>query len=188
METGLHQVVCQAHSNIAHKGRDKYINPNCSIHEEQKSITSGQKQPVLAPIQARGCRTHVQMDLMDLRNVPCRCSCHRKHDWILHMIDHFTKYSWLYPLKNKQAEDALQCLSQLRWQFGFPQKIHTDNGREFKNSLKSQFCKNNGIAQLQGAPRKPSTQGSVERNYQTVKQNIRNILKEKKKVKIIGVR
>ena len=103
----------------------------------------------------------------------------RKHNWILHMIDHFTKYSWLYPLKNKEAEDVLECLSQFCWQFGFPQKIHTDNGREFKNSLMSQCCKN-GIAQLHGAPRKPSTQGLVERNNQTVKQNIRNLLKEKK--------
>ena len=58
--------------------------------------------------------------------------------------------------------------------------IHTENGREFKNSLMSQFCKNNGITELHGAPRKPSTQGLVERNNQTVKQNIRNILKEKK--------
>ena len=27
------------------------------------------------------------------------------------MIDHFTKYLWLYALKNKQAEDVLECLS-----------------------------------------------------------------------------
>ena len=118
------------------------------------------------------------MDLMHLRNLPCTCSCHRKHNCILHMhmIDHFTKYSWVYPLKNKQPEDILECMSQFCWQFGFPQKIHTDNGREFKNSLISQFCKNNGITQLHVAPRKPSTKGLVERNNQTVKQNIRNIL------------
>ena len=84
----------------------------CSIYEEQKSITSRQKQPLLAPIQARGFLTHLQMALMDLRNLPCTCSCNRKHNWILHMIDLFTKYSWLYPLKNKQAEDVLKCLSQ----------------------------------------------------------------------------
>ena len=145
----LHQVLCQAHSNIAHKGRDKmdkYIKRNyesvsqeviqpfvslCSIHEEQKSITRRQKQPVLATIQARGFLTNLQMELMDLRNLPCACSCHRKHSWILHMTDHFTKYSWLYPLKSKQAEEVLECPSQFCWQFGFPQKIHTDNGREF---------------------------------------------------------
>ena len=75
----LHQVICQTHSNIAHDGRDKmdkYIKQNyesvvsqeviqifvshCSIHEEQKSITSRQKQPVLAPIQAREYLTHLQ--------------------------------------------------------------------------------------------------------------------------------
>ena len=48
----------------------------------------------------RGFLTHLQMDLMDLRNLPCTCSCHRRHNWILHMIDHETKYSWLYPSKN----------------------------------------------------------------------------------------
>ena len=46
--------------------------------------------------------------------------------------------------------------------------------------LMSQFCKNNGTTQLHGAPRKPSTQGLVDSNNQTVKQNVRNILKEKK--------
>ena len=44
----------------------------------------------------------------------------------------------------------------------------------------SQFCKNNGTTQLYGAPRKPSTQDLVDSNNQTVKQNIRKILKEKK--------
>ena len=49
-----------------------------SIHEEQKSITSRQKQAMLAPIQARKFLLHLQMDIMDLRNLPC--SCHRKLD------------------------------------------------------------------------------------------------------------
>ena len=40
---------------------------------------------------------------MDLKNLPCTCLCHRKHDFILHMVEHFTKYLWPYPLKNKQA-------------------------------------------------------------------------------------
>ena len=63
----------------------------CSIHEEQKSITSRQQQPVVAPLQATEFLTHLQMDLMDLRNLPCTCSGHRKDNWILHITDHFTK-------------------------------------------------------------------------------------------------
>ena len=50
----------------------------CSIHEEQKPVTSREKQPVIAPIQTRGFLTHLQMDLMDLKNLPCTCACHRK--------------------------------------------------------------------------------------------------------------
>ena len=125
----LHQVLWQTHSNIAHKGRnkmDKYIKRNCesvvsqeviqlfvslcSIHEEQKSITRRQKQPVLAPIQAIEFLTHLQMDLMDLTNLPCTCSCHCKHNWILHMIDHFTKYSE----EEDEEEPKLACYSLIK--------------------------------------------------------------------------
>ena len=46
----------------------------------------------------------------------------------VHMIDHFTNYSWLYPLKNKQAEDVLECVSQFCWQFSEnTQKLHSDS-------------------------------------------------------------
>ena len=81
----------------------------CWIHDEQKLITSGQKQPVLAPIQAREFPTHLQMDLIDHRNVPCTCSCHRKHNWILHMIDHFTKYS-----EEEEEEPKRACCSLIK--------------------------------------------------------------------------
>ena len=63
------------------------------MHEEQKSITSGQKQPVLAPVQARGFLTHLQMDLMDLRNLPyiymfmsSQTQLDSPHDWSFHKI------------------------------------------------------------------------------------------------------
>ena len=79
----------------------------CSIHEEQKSINSRQKQPVLAPIQAREFLTHLQMDLMDRRNLPCTCSCHCKHNWIVYMIDHFTKYS-------EEEEPKRACYSLIK--------------------------------------------------------------------------
>ena len=52
-------------------------------------------QPVLAPIQTREFLTHFQMDLMDIRNLPLTCSCHCKHNWIFHMIDRFSKNSYL---------------------------------------------------------------------------------------------
>ena len=43
----------------------------------------------------------------------------------------------------------------------------------------SELCKVNNIKQAHGAPRTPTTQGLVERNNRTVKENMNNILKEK---------
>ena len=96
----------------------------CLIHEEQTSITSMQKQPVLAPIQAREFLTHLQMDLMDLRNLPCTCSCHRKHNWILHMIDHFTKYS------EEEEEHNRACYSLIK----STKEIRTPQQKEARNT------------------------------------------------------
>ena len=72
----------------------------------------------------------------------------------------------------------LEKLESLFWVFGFPQTLHTDNGKEFKNKKMQYFCQKHGIKQVHGAPRTPQTQGLVERNNRTVKENLSNILKE----------
>ena len=106
--------------------------------------------------------SHVEIDLIDFRNV--KCSCTNPHQWVLHVTDHHTKYSWLFALHNKTAADVLAKLQELFWLFGFPQTLHTDNGKEFKNNLMQEFCQKHGIQNVHGAQRKPQTQGLVERN------------------------
>ena len=63
--------------------------------------------------------------------------------------------------------------------FGFPSKLHSDNGREFKSKTMTEMCEKHNIKQVFGAPRTPTTQGLVERNNLTVKENITHILKER---------
>ena len=63
--------------------------------------------------------------------------------------------------------------------FGFPSVLHSDNAKEFKSKTMSELCGKHNIKQVHGAPRTPSTQGLVERNNHTVKENILNILKER---------
>lgn len=78
----------------------------------------------------------------------------------------------MFALKRKQTEEVAVTLANLFWLFGFPSILHSDNGKEFKS-------KKHKIKQVHGAPRTPSTQGLVERNNRTVKENILNILKER---------
>ena len=95
------------------------------------------------------------------------------------VTDHFSTYFWLFPLSHKTADEVLQAVTQLFWQIGFPKTLHTDNGREFKNKHMIVFCNEHHIELVHGAPRTPQTQGLVERNNRTLKENLANILKEK---------
>lgn len=190
----LYEVLSSAHVATCHRGRDKldtYLKKSymgisqqvitvftslCKLHHQQKSITSYCKKPITKPIQANGFLCHVEIDLMDFRKIPCNCS--KKHCWILHVEDHFSKYSWLIPLKSKETSEVAQNLEPLFWMFGFPETLHSDNGKEFKSRTMAEFCKKHNIKQVHGAPRNPSTQGLVERANRNVKENIFNLIKE----------
>ncbi|EDO37255.1 predicted protein [Nematostella vectensis] len=147
----IHDVLSQAHKAICHRGRDetaKYLSENysnlpkqiitlftsiCKLHQEQASLTNYCKKPVTKPIQADGFLSHLEMDLIDFRKIPCNCG--RRHLWALHVEDHFSKYSWLLPLKKKESLEVAQTIEPLFWQFGFPCKLHTDRGDSLKGAL-----------------------------------------------------
>ena len=88
-------------------------------------------------------------------------------------------YMQLIITAHKISEEVLEAVTQLFWQVGVPKRLHTDNGREFKNKNMIDFCNKHKIDLVHGAPRTPQTQGLVERNNRTVKENLANILKEK---------
>lgn len=48
---------------------------------------------------------HVEIDLIDFRNLPCEFNS--KHNWVTHVIDHFSKYSWLFPMKSKETNEVI---------------------------------------------------------------------------------
>ena len=98
---------------------------------------------------------HVQIDLINLRNLPC--TCNPIHKWVLHITDHFSEFTWLYPLHWKKTEDVVNILGKQFYQFGFPSILHSDNGKAFKSKKMSEFCKEHKINQVHGAPRTPTT-------------------------------
>ena len=66
------------------------------------------------------------MDLIDMRSMP-----DGEYKWILHTKDHFTKFSWAYPLKTKEAESVAEKLLQQFYLFGASRILQSDNGKEF---------------------------------------------------------
>lgn len=56
--------------------------------------------------------------------------------YIGHVIDHFSKYHVLFPLKTKTGHEVTMAQEKHGLAYlGLPRIFHSDNGREFVNSL-----------------------------------------------------
>eukprot|EP00731_Ephydatia_muelleri_P021616 Em0014g207a len=71
----------------------------CSLRVPQKT------KPPLRPIVANGFFSRVQIDLIDMRHLP-----HDGNKWILHIVDHWSKFNLAYPLPQKTAKKVTNAL------------------------------------------------------------------------------
>ena len=112
----------------------------------------------------------MQIDLIDMRHLP-----DGQYHWILHCVDHWSKFNFAYPLESKRARCVSTVLTQQLFPyFGVPRILHSDNGREFINSLIQQTLDSwhADIQLVSGRPRHPQSQGLVERAHYTLQRKL----------------
>ena len=80
-----------------------------------------------------------QADLVDMRNYK-----DGGYNYILTVIDVFSKYAWAVPIKRKTGEEVSNAFKILFKQRK-PRKLHTDKGLEFINKPTKQLLKENEI-------------------------------------------
>ena len=86
------------------------------------------------------------------------------YEYVLLIVDHFTRYAQGYATKNKSASTAAKCLySDFVLRFGLPTKILHDQGKEFENNLFKEIEKLTQVKKLRTTPYHPNTNGCVER-------------------------
>lgn len=76
-----------------------------------------------------------QADLNDMRHL-ARYNDH--YNYILTVIDVFSRYAWAFPLKNKTPEEVIRVF-KLIFKESVPLKIQTDKGGEFFNAKVKRF-------------------------------------------------
>ena len=87
---------------------------------------------------------------------------------ILVITDHFTKYAIAVPTKNQTAKVVAQTLwDNLISHYGWPEKLHSDQGADFQSKVISELCKLGDIKKTRTTPYHP--QGNpVERYNRTL--------------------
>ena len=109
---------------------------------------------------------------MDLFYLSDDISAKSNYKYVVRIIDHFSKWIWSYEIKEKTAHDCLLCLMHYVYPFGCPKKLHTDNGKEFKNIHFDIFCSDNNKNQVFSKPYNPKSNGCIEASHKEIKQYI----------------
>ena len=86
-------------------------------------------------------------DLADVSNLR---KFNDDHQFLLIVIDAFSRYAWVKPLKDKKAATVLKAFKEiLSVEEKSPVLIRSDRGSEYVNRYFKKFCKDNGITHVE---------------------------------------
>ena len=143
------------------KDVEKYTQTQCRCIK-QKTPTNQVKEE-LTSIHASSPFELLSLDFLELEQSS------GGYDHILVLIDHFTRFAVCYPTRNKAGKTAADRLfNDFVLRYGFPHKIHHDQGGEFENELFKQLEKLSGTLKSRTTPYHPQGNGKCERFNRTI--------------------
>ena len=183
----LISVALQFHLDYAHIGRNKLIKMlndhlwHPSIKKVAADITRAcidcqraKATNTLAAPPVFKISTSCPFELVaaDLISLPLASGGHR---YALVVVDHFSKWVIIRPLRNKTSESVATTLREqiMPYLIRIPDRLLTDNGREFTGAPFVESLRDYGVKHVLTSPYSPSSNGAVERVNRTFTQLLR---------------
>ena len=126
------------------------------------------EKPIISSFRPEYPMQHWQMDITHLDR-PVIVKQNKNYKYILVIIDIFSKYVYMYPLKEKSAENIAKWLLKLFLTGDIPMILHSDNAQEFTGQILSNVCMQFNVIQRNGSVYSPQTQGFVENKNKHIK-------------------
>ena len=99
-----------------------------------------------------------------------------KGTWFLVMVDSFSKWAEMIPMKTTTSERTVAVMRTVFARLGLPLVLVTDNGPQFTSQEFAQFASSNGIRHVRVAPHHPSSNGMAERAVGSLKNSLKATL------------
>ncbi|KAI7789521.1 hypothetical protein IRJ41_008311 [Triplophysa rosa] len=150
------------------KDVEHFVTRVCECLKKRKP--NKQTRAPLLPIQTTYPFQLVSIDFLHLEK------CKHGYEYILVVMDHFTRFAQAYATRNKMAKTvADKIFNDFALKFGFPSRLHHDMGKEFENRLMDSLKKLSGIQGSHTTPYHPQGNGQVERFNRTLLSMLRTL-------------
>lgn len=125
---------------------------------------AGKSEGLLNPIP----KEDVPLHTLHLDHLGPLKSTRKSYNHILAVIDAFTKFTWIFPVKSTTSEETVQKLQVIGSVFGNPARVVTDKGTAFTGSAFTDYCKAENISVVHTTTGVPRGNGQIERLNRTI--------------------